>query len=119
MRAKNIVPYFSKGIERRVDKRLELSLPITLLDHEVKSKNISSGGVYFVVTSDDIEAYSPGKTSPVKIVTSVSTPELPSRTVELTGIGTITRIDKIDDHKGKKFGVALKFSEKLNVGVNV
>ena len=48
---------------------------------------------------------------------SVSTPELPSRTVELTGIGTITRIDKIDDHKGKKFGVALKFSEKLKVDV--
>ena len=111
------MPYFSKGIERRVDKRLEIALPITLFDYKVKSKNISPGGVYFEVTADNIEECSPGKTTTIKIVTSVSTPELPSRTVELTGIGTITRIDKIDDHKGKKFGVALKFSEKLNVDV--
>ncbi len=107
----------SKGIERRAGKRLGLSLPITLLDNEVKSKNISSGGVYFEVIADNIEECSPGKTTTIKIVTNVSTPELPSRTVELTGMGTITRIDKIADHKGKKFGVALKFSEKLKVDV--
>ena len=107
----------SKGLEKRAGKRLELSLPITLLDHKVKSKNISSSGVYLEVTADNIEECSPGKTTSIKIVTSVSTPELPGRTVELTGMGTITRIDKIDDHKGKKFGVALEFSEKLKVDV--
>ncbi len=118
MRTKKIVPYFSKGIERRVDKRLELSLPITLLDHRVRSQNISSGGVYFVVTSDDIEAYSPGKTSPVEVVTSVFTPGLPSKSIKLTGSGIIVRVDKIDiNHNGKKFGVALKFSERLKVSV--
>ncbi len=115
---KKIVSNFSKGIERRIDKRLGLSLPITLLNHKVKSKNISSGGVYFEVTADDIEDYSLGKTTTIKIVTSVSTPGLPSKTVRLTGVGMIIRIDRVDiNHNGKKFGVVLKFSEKLRLNV--
>ena len=110
--------YNSNRIERRVGKRLELSLPMTLLGQKVKSENIGPGGVYFVVTSDDIEAYSPGKTSPVEVVTSVSTPGLPSKSIKLTGSGIIVRVDKIDiNHNGKKFGVALKFSERLKVSV--
>ncbi len=109
---------FSKGIERRVDKRLELSLPITLLNQEVKSKNISSGGVYFEVTADNIEEYYLGKTTLIRIVTSVSTPGLPSKIVELTGIGMIIRIDEIDGrYKDKKFGVSLKFSERPEINV--
>ncbi len=109
---------FSKGIDRRIDKRLGLSLPIALLNHKVKSKNISSGGVYFEVKTDDIEDYSLGKTTTIKIVTSVSTPGLPSKTVSLTGVGMIVRIDSVDiNHNGKKFGVALKFSEKLKLNV--
>ncbi len=106
----------SKGIERRVDKRFELSLPITLFDREVKSKNISPGGDYFEETVDNIKEYSLGETTMIKIVTSISKPGLPSKTVELTGIGMIVRIDKIDArHKGKKFGVALKFSERPKI----
>ncbi len=108
----------SKGIERRADKRLGLSLPITLLDHKVKSKNISSGGVYFEETADNIGEYSPGKSTTIKIVTSVSTHGLPDKTVKLTGAGMIMRIVKIDiNHNGKKFGVALKFSEKLKLTI--
>ena len=108
----------SKGIERRADKRLGLSLPITLLDHKVKSKNISSGGVYFEETADNIGEYSPGKTTTIKIVTSVSTHGLPDKTVRLTGVGMIMRTVKIDiNHNGKKFGVALKFSEKLKLTI--
>ncbi len=111
----------SKGIERRADKRLGISLAITILNHKVKSKNISSGGVYFEVTADDIEDYSLGKTTTIKILTSVSTPGLPGKTVRLTGVGMIIRIDKIDkidtNHNGKKFGVALKYSERLKLNV--
>ncbi len=116
-RIKKAVSDSSKGIERRVDKRLEIALPIMLLNHEVKSKNISPGGVYFEESADNIEDYSIGETTVIKIVTSVSNPGLPSKTVELTGIGMIIRIDKIDGHqKGKKYGVALRFSEgpKIN-----
>lgn len=107
-----------KEIERRADKRLELSLPITLFDHEVKSRNISPGGVYFEETADNIKDYSLGKTTTIKIVTSISTYGLPSKTVILTGVGMVMRIDKIDtNNNGKKFGVALKFSEKLKLSV--
>ncbi|MFQ5713192.1 MAG: hypothetical protein ACE5GU_04115 [Candidatus Scalinduaceae bacterium] len=116
MRIKKAVSDSSKGIERRVDKRLEIALPIKLLNHEVKSKNISPGGVYFEETADNIEEYSLGETTMIKIVTSVSNPGLPSKTVELTGIGMVMRIDKIDSHhKDKKFGVALKFSERPKI----
>jgi hypothetical protein len=109
----------SKGIERRADKRLGLSLPISILDHKVKSKNISSGGVYFEETADNIEEYSLEKTTTIKIVTSVSTHGLPSKTVRLTGVGMIVRIGRIDiNHNGKRFGVALKFSEKLKLCLN-
>ena len=49
----------------QVDKRFELSLPIMLFGHEVKSKNISPGGVYFEETADNIEEYSLGETTRV------------------------------------------------------
>ncbi len=118
LRVKEIMSDSSKGIERRADKRLGLSLPITLLGHKVKSKNIGSGGVYFEETADNIEEYSLGKTTTIKIVTSVSTHGLPGKTVRLTGVGMIMRIVKIDiNHNGKKFGVALKFSEKLKLNI--
>jgi len=104
----------SRGIERRVDKRLELSLPITLLNQEVKSKNISPGGVYFEVITNDIEKYFPGKTSAIEIIVSTSTPMLPKKTVKLTGTGRIIRVDEIEIiNQDRKLGVALKFIKNL------
>jgi hypothetical protein len=65
-----------------------------------------------------IEDYSLGNTTTIKIVTSISTYGLPSKTVRLTGVGMIMRIEKIKtNHNGKKFGVALKFGEKLKLNV--
>ncbi len=55
-----------KGCERRAEKRLSLSLPIILIDQKVKSKNISPGGVYFEVITNDIKMYSPGNTNYTK-----------------------------------------------------
>ncbi len=71
--------YNSNRIERRVGKRLELSLPMTLLGQKVKSKNISLGGVYFEVITNDIEKYSSGKTSTIEIIASTSIPTLPKK----------------------------------------
>ena len=106
--------YNSKRIERRAGKRLELSLPMTLLGQKVKSKNISSGGVYFEVITNDIEKYSPGKTSTIEIIVSTSTPTLPQKTVKLTGTGMIIRMDEIEIiNQDRKLGVALKFSKNL------
>ncbi len=108
--------YNSNRTEKRVGKRLELSLPMTLLGQKVKSKNISPGGVYFEVAADNIEEYSPGETTMIKIVTSVSTLGLPSKTVELTGTGMIIRVDEIEIiNQDRKLGVALKFIKKLEI----
>ena len=107
-----------KGTEKRFDKRLEISLPIRLLDDKVISKNISPGGIYFEVVTDDIEKYSPGKPTKVEITASTSTHEISDQIVKLTGIGVVTRTDKLfSDRHGEKLGVALKFSEKLELTV--
>ncbi len=103
-----------KRIERRAEKRIELSLPMTLLCQKVKSENISPGGVYFEVITNDIEKYSPGKTSATEIIISTSTPMLPKKTVKLTGTGMIIRVDEIEIiNQDRKLGVALKFIKKL------
>ncbi len=108
------VLYNSNRIERRVGKRLELSLPMTLPGQKVKSKNIGPSGVYFEVITNDIEKYSPGKTSTIEIIVSTSTPMLPKRTVKLTGTGMIIRVDEIEIiNQDRKLGVALKFIKKL------
>ncbi len=116
-----------KGTEKRFDKRLEISLPIRLLDDKVISKNISPGGIYFEVITDDIEKYSPGEIITIEITASTSTHEISSQIIKLTGIGVITRIDKLfsnpafllscESRRGEKLGVALKFSNKLELSV--
>ncbi len=108
--------YNSNWIERRVGKRLELSLPMTLLGQKVKSKNISSGGVYFEVITSYIEKYSSGKTSTIEIIVSTSTAPFPQKTVKLTGTGMITRVDEIEIiNQERKLGMALKFIKNLEI----
>ncbi len=105
-------------IEKRFGQRLDISLPITLFDHKVKSKNVSPGGLYFELITDDIEKYSPGKPTKVEITADTSTHEISGQIVKLTGIGVVTRTDKLfSDRHGEKLGVALKFSEKLELTV--
>ena len=117
----------SKGTEKRFDKRLEISLPIRLLGGKVISKNISPGGIYFEVITDDIEKYSPGELITIEITANTSTHEISNQIIKLTGIGVITRIDKLfsnpafllsqESRRGEKLGVALKFSNKLELSV--
>ncbi len=78
-----------RGTERRFDKRLEISLPIRLIDDKVISKNISPGGIYFEIITDDIEKYSPGKITTIEITASTSTHEISNHILKLTGIGMI------------------------------
>ena len=104
----------SNRSERRVGKRLELSLPMTLLGQKVKSENIGPGGVYVEVITNGIEKYSPGETSTIEIIVNTSTSMLPKKTVKLTGTGMIIRVDEIEIiNQDRKLGVALKFIKKL------
>ena len=104
--------------EKRFFARLKRSLPITLLDSEVKSKNISPEGVYFEVTTKDIENYSTGKVIMVEVEFTDSEFAPPESADRLIGYGEVVRVDGIDiTNHDKKLGVALKFSEKLKVYV--
>lgn len=103
--------------ERRSFARTKHSLPITLLDSEVKSKNISPEGVYFEVITKDIENYSPGKVILCEVEYNNSRFEIPKKTGRFIGFGEVVRVDAIDiNNPNKKLGVALKFSEKLKGG---
>ncbi len=98
--------------ERRGDKRLERPLQITLLDHKVNSGNISPGGVYFEVVTDNIELFSLGRTVEFEILAKTYTPVSPSGTIRLKGSGKIIRNNKTGN---EKYGIALTFSEKLEI----
>ncbi len=110
--------YNSNWIERRVEERLELSLPMTLLGQKVKSENISLGGVYFEVITKDIENYSLGKVIMVEVEFTDSKFAPPERTDKIIVFGKVARVERIDiTNHDNKFGVALKFSEELKVCV--
>lgn len=110
--------YPSKRIDRRAEKRLELSLPITILGHKVKTKNVSPGGVYFEIIAKDNKRFSPGKTIKIEITANTDSFGLPGRMVRLSGIGETVRAAKIHTNRCvEKLGVALKFGEKLELYV--
>jgi hypothetical protein len=80
-------------------------------DSRVKSKNISPEGVYFEVTTKDIENYSPGKVIMIEVEFTNSQFGLPEeRTDRLIGFGEVVWVDGTDiNNHDKKLGVALKF----------
>ena len=105
-----------KESERRAGKRLSLSLPIILLDQKVKSKNISSDGVYFEVITNDIKLYSLGNTIKIEVLANTSRHVIPNRTVKLKGVGMVVRADEVEIiNDSKRLGIALKFGEKLGI----
>ncbi len=109
---RSIVNLRFKRTERRGDKRLERPLQITLLDHKVNLENISPEGVYFEVVTDNIELFSLGRTVEFEILAKTYTPVSPSGTIRLKGSGEIIRNNKIGN---KKYGIALRFNEKLEI----
>ncbi|MDR4503787.1 MAG: hypothetical protein MRK01_03215 [Candidatus Scalindua sp.] len=110
----------SKEAERRIDTRLELSLPITLFVEpiiESISKDVCANGVSFEVDKDSMESFSLGRTISFEIVANISTYRLPNKTVTLSGTGVIVRNATVDNHKNRKmrFFVAVQFTKSLNV----
>ncbi len=105
-----------KGCEKRAEKRLSLSFPIVLVDRKVKSKNISPGGVYFEVITNDIKMFSPGKTIEIEVLANNFRPEIPNRIVRLKGAGMVVRADEMEIvNDSKRLGIALKFGETLRI----
>ncbi len=114
-----MLDHFS-GIERRLFKRLRLSLPIIISNRKVESKNISSTGVYFELITGDTDQFQLGESVKFEVLTKTSLPMLPSRMIRLGGSGKIIRKDVVSSSQHeKKFGIALRFNKRLEILSNV
>ncbi len=102
--------------DRRHNERYDLSFEVLLPDQDGKTINVSASGVYFEVTTNDMEAFSPGTTISLQINTVTNTTESRERKLKLGGRGTVIRncIIENPDHDNR-LGVALEFTDKLNI----
>jgi hypothetical protein len=102
--------------DRRHNERYDLSFEVLLPDQDGKTINVSASGVYFEVTTNDMEAFSPGATISLQINTVTNTTESRERKLKLGGRGTVIRncIIENPDHDNR-LGVALEFTDKLNI----
>ena len=100
---------------RRSDARLNLSFGVSVLDHNGKTVNVSARGVYFEVTTNNIEAFPLGTSIPLQINAATNTSEGREKKFKLSGRGTViwNCIIGYIDHSNS-LGVALEFTEKLN-----
>ncbi len=100
---------------RRSDARLKRSFDVSVLDHSGKTVNVSARGVYFEVTTNDIEAFPLGASIPLQMNVVTNTSEWLETKLILSGKGTVIRncIIENPDH-ANRLGVALKFTEQLN-----
>ena len=102
---------------RRRNKRVNLSFDISLPDQDGKTINISASGVYFEVITNDREAFSLGTTIPLQINTVTNTSGSLERKLKLSGRGAVIRNCIIEKSRIMiiTLGVALEFTEKLNI----
>jgi hypothetical protein len=103
---------------RRCYVRLNRSFEISLPNQDGMTINVSASGVYFDVITNDIEAFTPGTIIPIQITATTTTPGVEERKIKLKGEGCIVRnnIEDVTRH-GNRVGVALKFTDKLNIVV--
>ncbi len=104
---------------RRQSERQNVSFEV-LIDHQNgETINVSASGIYFEVTTTDIEAFSPGTKIPIQINTVTAAPYSKERKLKLTGEGLIIRSCIIEnpDHENS-LGIAVKFTETLNIVVD-
>jgi hypothetical protein len=92
---------------RRRNQRRNLSFEISIPDQLGKTINVSEGGVYFKVITNDMNVYSPGTTIPLKITAVNATPGF-------DGGGTVVR-NCIIENPGHddSLCVALELTENL------
>ncbi len=102
---------------RRHNIRLNLSFEVSLPGQDGKTINVSASGVYFEVITNDMEAFSPGTIIPLQINTVTNTPEYLEINLKLSGRGTVIRNCIIERSRIMiiTLGVALEFTEKLNI----
>jgi len=117
MPIRNTMQIMEKNSDRRTNERLDLSLQLSLPDQKSKTINVSTGGAYFEIITNNIKTYSPGTTIPFLIITATTGYE--EIKLKLAGRGLVIRNDIIEiTNRGNKLGVALEFKDKLNILVD-
>ena len=76
---------------RRNAVRLDNSFKVSVTDHNGKTVNVSASGVYFEVTTNDIETFSPGTIIPLQIDAVTSTYDGRDEKLILSGRGKVIR----------------------------
>ncbi len=106
--------------DRRCNVRLNLAFEVSLPNQNGKTINISASGVYFEVITNDIESFSPGTIIPLQINTVTNTTEYRERKLKLSGRGKVIRNCIIERTRIMiiALGVALEFTDKLNIVLN-
>ncbi len=100
---------------RRSNARLNRSFEVSVLDHNGKTVNISASGVYFEVSTTDVEAFPLGTSVPLQINAVTNTSEGQETKLKLSGKGTTIRNCIIENpNHANRLGVALKFSKTLH-----
>jgi hypothetical protein len=104
---------------RRGHARLNCSFEVSVPDYEGKTVNVSASGVYFEVTTNNMETFPPGTSIPLQMNTVTNTSEGQEIKLKLSGRGTVIRNCIIENpDRANSLGVALEFTEKLNVEVD-
>jgi hypothetical protein len=102
---------------RRDSLRLNRSFDISILDHKGRVVNVSVSGVYFEVTTNDMEAFPIGTTIPLQIKAEKLTYTIGmDKKYLISGSGKVIRNYAIENPGHvNSLGVALKFTEKMNL----
>jgi hypothetical protein len=104
---------------RRQSERQNISFEMLSSDQNGETINVSASGVYFEVAINDMEAFSPGTIIPLQINAVTTTPESKERKLKLTGRGLVIRNCIIENpDRENSLGIALKFTDKLNIVVD-
>ncbi len=106
----------NKGVERRANKRLNLSLRLSICDIDAETKNISSTGVYFEVISDCVDIFSLGRKILFQVAADTTTNGLVKMRINFCGNGIIIRSSMIKSIEDRYLlGIAVEFVRKLDV----
>ncbi len=100
---------------RRSHERLNCSFEVSALDYEGKAVNVSANGVYFEVTTNNMETFPLGTSIPLQINTVTNMSEGQEIKLKLSGRGTVIRNCIIENpDRANSLGVAVGFTERFN-----
>lgn len=102
--------------EKRVNKRINVTLPIMLPTGKAYTKNISTGGAYFELETSNADLYSIGQNIPIWVHASYGSNECFPQQLWLYVNAVIVRKENTWNlTQPDRWGIGLMFSGKLDI----